>query len=153
MIAAPKWWRIVLFKNGRRIEKRLPASQRDAAVAKVRQLREKGVRAHLVPSNVIRNRMWPSGDIKEHRDAGELWCPYCGAWRWFKIPRAYPNAEFMSVEWYLNSFRNQEIRVCAWCCITMLDFYVCKANGTWAEVKGGHRRFTGKGGRVRRRIS
>lgn len=118
---------LIIFKDGKRIDKRIHVTRMREAVATVKNLKEKGYKAHLAYGTDA--RMYPSGDIEGPRGEGMWWCPYCGSWRWFKIPKANNHAELNSREWFLNSLRSQEIKVCAWCEISEMDWYVKRANG------------------------
>lgn len=131
--------RLILFKDGRRLEKRYE-DHRDA-VTIVRTLRKKGVKATVATCLVVNARKYPPADDDLHaRDEGMLWCPYCGAWRWFKVPKFTPHTKVMTAPWIMNSMHRQDIRVCAWCQISLHDFWVRKANGITAETAGTRRR-------------
>jgi hypothetical protein len=131
--------RLIVYKDSRRIEKGY--TDHTAAVSVARTLRKKGLRAAIVTSRVIDRFLYPpEDDDLSARDEGMLWCPYCRDWRWFKVPRFTRDADLRSAEWFLNSYHRQDIRCCAWCHITELDFYVRKANDTWGEQRRRRRR-------------
>lgn len=134
---------LIAFEHGRRIEK-LTRDVRGAMVV-AEQLREKGIKAHVASRNGMGLKHYPVG---RPEDESQLWCPYCRRWRWFKIPSLKRHVEIGSTEWMLNSFHNQEIRICAWCCISELDFHVKRANGL-SDLQGKRRRNRSK---RRRRI-
>ena len=129
-----KYGYLIVFKDGHRIEKRVPMSKFPEAKARVKALKEQGIKAHLAYASESR-RFPPAESISDHRNEGQLWCPYCGAWRWFKVPKLYPSAEIMTWQWYMNSFHNQNIAVCSWCAISTLDALVGQVNGIFAEVR------------------
>lgn len=133
--------RVIVFKDGRRIEKRI--NDHTKAIPVVRELRRKGLRVALVLSHVVDKRRYPSGDIEEERFAGKWWCPYCGAWRWFKVPKFKENGvtvDLTDTQFYLNSCFRQGLRVCAWCYVSENEWSVKNANGTWAEQPKRRRR-------------
>ncbi len=151
-----KYWRLVVFHKGRRQERRLRRTRENTAriKAKAAELKERGIKCHIV--GLTDSRMYPAGDIREERSSGKMWCPYCGEWRWFRVPKAMkelPDAEphIITREMFLNSCWRQGIKVCAWCEITEGDWFVCKANGTFGEVRATKRRRRGR--RTRRRAA
>lgn len=130
---------IVVYRSGHRTTKRVPEHNVLAAASKVKELKAQGVRAHLV--YLTEKRKFPPPDsIEENRNAGMLWCPYCGSWRWFTVPTFDPRAEVASEPWFMNSFHRQGIKVCKWCHISVLEWYVCKANNIFAEKPTQRRR-------------
>jgi hypothetical protein len=82
----------------------------------------------------------PRDEIRQRRDEGYLWCPYCRSWRFFKLPQFYPHAEVGSEEWFLNSYRNQNIPVCAWCRTSVSDWFVLRANSLFGETETSRKR-------------
>jgi len=134
----PNYGHVVIYKNGKRIDKRVHKSKLRDAADRVKQLKAQGVKAHLV-WRTDSGTYPPPREIKPMRDLGQLWCPYCRAWRWFAVPKFTPGAPVCSPEWYMNSYHRQSLKVCKWCTISMLDFWVCKANGTFGEVYGAKR--------------
>jgi hypothetical protein len=148
-------YRLIVFNKGKRIEKRVPLQRLPELKELVRKLRAHGVKCCVALSNITPGAAYlfpPPDEIQERREEGKLWCPYCRDWRWFRIPKAYPNAEIMTREWFLNVSRNNETSICAWCEMPITDFYVGRANGIWAEVRTGTRRRRRKPG-VRKRVS
>jgi hypothetical protein len=124
--------RLVVFKGGRRIEKSF--ADHTLAAPVVKKLQQGGVKHRLVATKVLdRYRYPPEDDDLSARLEGKLWCPYCRAWTFFKVPKFTPGAEVGSTTWFLNAAHRQGLRVCAWCLITELEFYVRMANATWAE--------------------
>lgn len=142
--------RLIVFKGNRRIVKVLPRERAREVQEKVKELREQGLKAH-VAMRTERRAFPPADEIREMREAGMMWCPYCGAWRWFVIPRYTPSAadDVGSPEWFDNSLHRQEIRACKWCGISAVDWYVRRANQTWSETD--RRRTRKKTLRTRRR--
>ena len=130
---------LILYVRGKRVDKPVPQRNIRTAATKVKELKDKGVKAHLV-YKTDRSLFPPPDEIDEMRGEGYLWCPYCRTWRWFTVPKFKPGAEVNSEEWFLNSFHRQDIKVCQWCRISVTDFYVCKANGIWGENNGRKRR-------------
>lgn len=130
---------MVVFRDGHRIEKLVAPHLIHEANDKVKGLRAKGVKAHLV-LRTDKGSLPPPGEIREMREAGMLWCPYCRAWRWFVVPKFTPRAEVLSDNWYINSLHRQGIKACKWCHISVLDWWVCKANGIFHERTGQRRR-------------
>lgn len=150
-ISETKYFRLVVFTGGKRIEKRVPRKNLPALVAKRKELQEVGVKCHIV--GMTENRLFPPvRSIRENLEDGKLWCPYCGAWRFFNVPKAYVHAEFGTREWYMNVYRNNETRCCAWCDMPIKDYYICRVNGIYEEVWGAARRRRRKPG-VRKRVS
>ena len=132
---------VIIFKGGKRIDKPVKLSKFPEAVALVKKLKADGVKAHF--AYLTDRRMYPPPrEVVERRAEGYLWCPYCGAWRWFKVPKAYKDPELGTREWYLTSFHNQLIRVCAWCEISETDWYIKRANNTFGEGTSRRRRRT-----------
>lgn len=132
-------WKLVVFHNKQRKEFLVVDPKK--GLQKVKQLAERGVKAHLVSR---RKAYWPklNTSVEKHTAKqaladGMLWCPYCRRWRWFTIPKYRPNAEFGSIHWILNSYVNQELRCCSWCLISVDNFYVKQINGE--EVALGRR--------------
>jgi hypothetical protein len=123
--------RLVVFQNGRRIERGYEDHRLAAPIAK--KLQRKGVKYRIVASKVLDRYKYPplDDDLEMHRDEGKWWCPFCRDWSFFKVPKFTPNAEIGSTEWYLNGAHRQGLRVCAWCLITEMEFYVRMANGEW----------------------
>lgn len=119
---------VVIFHKGHRTTKVIHPTHLREAATKVKELKAKGVKAHLV-YRTDRSKYPAPDEIEEHREAGELWCPYCRAWRWFTVPKFKPDADFGTEDWFMNSFHRQEIRVCQWCHMSVSDFYVRRANG------------------------
>jgi hypothetical protein len=145
-------YRVIVFRNGKRVEKVITHDQLPAAKEKVRELREQGHKASIALCLVKRDNPStypPPESIQGMRNEGYLWCPYCRAWRYFKIPRANENAAVGSLDWMVNTYRNQEIKICSWCHISERDFWVLRVNQTWeqlGEVKRHRKR------RVRQRV-
>jgi hypothetical protein len=144
-----KYWRLVIFHKGKRTEKRLRRTRENTEriKAKAVELELRGIKHHIV--GLTDSRMYPRGDIAEMRHMGKMWCPYCGDWRWFKVPKLQhaptpDDPAEITREMFLNSCWRQGIKVCAWCEITEGDWYVCKANGTFGEVKATKRRRRGR---------
>jgi len=131
--------RLVVFKDGRRVEKKFEDHTNAAPL--VKKLEQAGVKYRLVASKVLtRYRYPPDNDDLSSRLAGKLWCPYCRDWSFFKVPKFTPDARIGSVEWFLNGAHRQGLRVCAWCLITELEFSVRMANATWSEQPKRRRR-------------
>ena len=150
-----KNYKAIVFQQGRRTEKRITKAQLPQAKQIVKTLRERGAKVTIVPCTIdsTYNFLYPHpDDIDEMREIGKYWCPYCRDWRWFRVPKAYVDPVPMSREWYLNVYRNNETKICAWCEIPLKDFYVCRANGIFEEVWSGKRSRRRKSG-VRRRVS
>lgn len=118
---------LIVFDRGHRREK-VTTNLRSASEL-CKELNERdGIKAHVAARSMHGIREYPSGELDAMND-GMMWCPYCRRWRWFTFPKFTPRAEVGSAEWMLNSMLEQEIRVCAWCRISELDFYVKRANG------------------------
>jgi hypothetical protein len=130
---------VVMYRDGHRISKPIRPHQVSQAVAKVKELKAKGIKAHVVYLTDKR-KFPPPSTIEANRNEGKLWCPYCGAWRWFTVPSFNEHAEVGSEEWFLNSFHRQGVKICKWCHISVLEWYVCKANGIFAEKPMARRR-------------
>jgi hypothetical protein len=132
--------RLVVYHRGRRIEKRYEEHTEAATMAK--KLRRKGVKFALVTARVAPSRRFPpdGDDLSARRAEGMLWCPYCGAWRWFKVPKFTPGAEVWTEAWFMNSFHRQEIKVCGWCRISEYEFEIRMVNGTFSEQRKRRRR-------------
>ena len=133
--------RLILFKDGRRLEKYY--DDHTEAIPIVRKLKRNGIKATLVTCKVASSRaLPPAHDDLSARAEGMLWCPYCGAWRWFKVPEFRKGATFtpINLQAYLNSCYRQGLKVCAWCCISENEFSVCVANGTWGNKDKRRRR-------------
>lgn len=131
--------RLVIFKDGRRIEKRYEDHRLAAPV--VEKLQRGGIKYRIVAAKVLeRYRYPPLDDDLSSRNGGKWWCPYCRDWSYFKVPKFTPNAEVGSVEWFMNGAHRQGIRICAWCLITEMEFSVRMANSTWAEQPRRRRR-------------
>ena len=151
LIGEAKYFRLVVFHKGKRIEKRVHRKSLPKLVSMYQDLKSQGVKCHIV--GMTENRLFPPvRSIRENLEEGRLWCPYCGAWRYFNVPRAYLHAEFGSREWYMNVYRNNETRCCAWCDMPIKDYYICRVNGIYEEVWGAARRRRRKPG-VRKRVS
>lgn len=129
--------RLVAYHRGRRIEKRYEDHRDAAPIAK--KLKRRGVKISLVTTHVIPSREYPDSDLSP-RAEGKLWCPYCGAWRWFKVPKFTRGADVWTEAWFMNSFHRQEIKVCAWCLISEVEFSVRMANATFGEARKRRRR-------------
>lgn len=131
--------RLIVYHRGHRVEKRY--DDHTEAVAAAKKLRSKGVKAHVALLRTDRRWLFPpvDDDLSE-RDAGKLWCPYCRAWRYFKVPPFRSGAEFGTDHWYLNTFHKEGIAACSWCLISELDFDVRRANVTWTEMGKKRRR-------------
>lgn len=139
-VARQKYLRLVVFHNGKRTEKRVRATpdSLNAVKSKAKSLRERGVKCHIVV--LTSSRLFPpTHEIGTNRWEGKMWCPYCGAWRWFRVPKPYHDStawvegEPVSREFFLTSCWRQSIKVCSWCEISENDWYVKKANGSFAE--------------------
>lgn len=131
--------RIVVFRDGRRLERRYD-DHHDAA-SLVKQLKAKGVRYRLVTSRVLPQFQYPPiHDDLSSRNGGKLWCPYCREWSYFRVPKYTPHAEVGSDSWFLNACHRQGLKVCAWCHISQLEFSVKLANGLWSEQPKRRRR-------------
>lgn len=144
-----KYWRLVVFHKGKRTEKRLRRTRENTEriKSKAAELTQRGIKCHIV--GLTDSRMFPKGEIAEMRHLGKMWCPYCGDWRWFKVPKQQPHVPpddpgTITREMFLNSAWRQGIKVCAWCEITEVDWFVCKANGTFGEAKAVKRRRRGR---------
>jgi len=131
--------RVVVFRQGKRYEAKVPRGSLDVAKEKVRTYRAKGYKAHLV-LRTDRGSFPPPYEIREYREMGMLWCPYCRAWRWFTVPKFVRHTEIGSDDWFMNSFHRQGVKVCKWCRISVSDWWVCKANGIFHERTGERRR-------------
>lgn len=133
-----KWARVVVFKDGHRIEKKVHVDHLAKGVAAVKAAREKGYKAHLV-YRTADSVFPPPKQIAAKRDEGYLWCPYCRAWRFFSVPKYKALASVVDsngnliLQGYLNAMANQDMKVCQWCTISENEWYVRKANGTWGE--------------------
>lgn len=155
LVAPPRYIRLIVFHKGKRVEKRLRLNRDSVATLKDKatQLRERGVKCRVVC--LTTQRLFPHGDIKGEREAGKLWCPYCGDWSFFRVPKPYPKAqapmfadgEVMSREFFLTVAWRQDLKVCAWCEISENDWYVCRANGTFGSHMGRRRRSSKRGRR------
>lgn len=148
-----KWFRLVIFKDGKRIEKKVHRKHMSELVRTYKQLQAVGVKCHIV--GMTDARMYPNPrSIERNREEGKYWCPYCGAWRFFRVPRAYNNPEILSREWYMNVYRNSETLCCSWCDMPLKDYYICVVNRIYHEVwdSGTRRRRRRKPG-VRKRVS
>lgn len=131
--------RLVVFKDGRRIEK--PYEDHQLAAPVVRKLQRSGVKYRLVATKVLHRYAYPPlDDDLTDRNGGKLWCPYCRAWSYFKVPKFTPRAEVGTTTWFLNACNRQGLRVCAWCLITEVEFSVRMANATWSEQPKRRRR-------------
>lgn len=130
---------LIVFKDGKRIDKAVQPHNHKKARKAAKQLRKRGVKA--VFAYATDKRMFPpKGSVREKRDEGMWWCVYCGAWRWFRVPKGYEVAEAGTREWYMNVFRNQLIRVCAYCEISEHDWFIKRANSLWGETRVPKRR-------------
>lgn len=134
----PNYGHLVVYKQGKRIDKRVHKSKLKDAAVKVKELKAQGIKAHIVWRTEA-GTYPPPHEIREMREGGQLWCPYCRTWRWFAVPKFTPNAEVCTDQWYMNSYHRQSLKVCKWCTISILDFWVCKANSIFAEVYGARR--------------
>lgn len=105
----------------------------------MKEQKSKGAKIHLA-YRLETSLFPPPNTVDDKRNEGMLWCPYCRAWRWFTVPGFHSKAEVNEEDWFMNSFHRQGIRVCRWCHISEMDFYVCKANGIFGEVNGAKRR-------------
>lgn len=131
--------RLVVFKDGHRIEKRY--EDHHLAAPLVKKLKAKGVKHRVVACKVLdRYKFPPLDDDLSARLEGKLWCPYCRDWSFFKVPRFTRNAEISTTEWFLNSAHRQGFRVCSWCLVSELEFSVRMANQTWSEQPTRRRR-------------
>lgn len=128
---------LIVFKDGQRIDKRVHESRLKDAVEAVKMYRDHGFKAHLV-YRTDRGTFPPPHQVEEMRFQGMLWCPYCRTWRWFSVPKFRSRAEVNTDAWFMNSFHRQGIKVCQWCHISEMDWWVRKVNGTWGESN--HRR-------------
>ena len=128
--------RLIVFHKGRRIEKHMDPAE---GMAKMKDLVERGYKAHYV-YKTERSLYPPRSDNLALMKEGMWWCPFCRRWRWFKVPPFKEDAVTFSNDWYLNSFHRQEIKICAWCHISEMDFDVRRANGTWGEERRRRRR-------------
>lgn len=138
-------WHLLVFHKGKMHEKVIPRTpeKTEQVKQKVRELRAKGIKCHV--AGLTDKRKYPPGhEVVENVQAGKKWCPYCGEWRWFKVPKYTKNAEFNTREWFLNSFWRQGIKCCSWCGISEYDFYVGAANADFNEVRGARRRRRGR---------
>lgn len=147
-----RYWYLVVFQQGKRTEKRVPRTKHNTQVltqyVKDVQAKDNGMKAHLVGR--IETSLYPRGDIREHRQNGEMWCPYCRTWRFFTVPKYHPRAEFGTEPWFDNTNYRQGIKRCNWCHVNELDWWICNANGTFAEARASKRRKRGRKKRVRR---
>lgn len=128
--------RLVVFHRGRRIEKKMDPEE---GMTRMKELVAKGHKAHYV-YKTTRSLFPPVDDNLALMNDGMMWCPFCRRWRWFKVPKFKDDVPFGCNDWYLNSFHRQEIRVCAWCHISEMDFDVRRANGSWGEDRKRRRR-------------
>lgn len=150
-VGTTNYFRLVIFAGGKRIEKRVSRKHLPQLVKTRKELQERGVKCHIV--GLTENRLYPrTRDVESNRAEGRYWCPYCGAWRYFNVPRAYKNPEPLSREWYMNVYRNNEHQLCAWCDMPLRDWYIAVVNGIYNEVWDGPRRRRRKPG-VRKRVS
>ena len=130
---------IIIFRKGERIDRRVHKSHFSEAVALVKKLKDQGVKAHFVW--LTQGSMYPPAhQIKEKRNEGMLWCPWCRAWRWFSVPKYKRGEPYGTDQWFLNSYFRQGIKCCQWCHITIYDWYVGVSNGIFAEVRASRRR-------------
>lgn len=105
-------WKVIIFYKGKRHYKL--CWQPETGQKLVKQLAEKGVKAHLVC------RRFPKFPPKgEPDDPDKMWCPYCRRWRYFSIPPAR------------EPFTELEIKCCQWCTVSEDDAFVKTYNGTW----------------------
>lgn len=148
---AERYWYFVVFMNGKRVEKKIERTKENTAAlqAKLKLLKEKGIKAHIVGRTST--SLYPQGDILEHRGNGEMWCPYCRAWRFFTVPKYHPHADFGTEPWFDNTNYRQGIKRCNWCHVNELDWWVCNANGTFAEARASKRRKRGRKVRQKQR--
>lgn len=140
-----KYWRLVVFHNGKRIEKKAirTRANTEALVAKRKELLGKGIKVRLV--GLTDSRLYPPvHEIQDNRDAGKMWCPHCGDWSYFKVPKYKPHAEIGTDDWFNNSYYRQGIKVCSWCGISEAEWYVCRANNSFHEVTSVKRRKRGR---------
>ncbi len=155
LLPAATHFRIIAFRDGHRIDRRVPTEQLEQAKVAVRKLRAEGHKATIVRCLVNRfskDLFPPDDEIEERRLHGYLWCPYCRTWRYFKVPRLHTyNGGFGSREAFLNSAHNQGVPICAWCEISVYDYHVGIVNGIFAEIRGSRRRRTRRKRRVPRR--
>lgn len=152
IVNPPKYIRLVVFHKGKRVEKRLRLSKTTVAALKEKaaDLKEKGIKCRIIA--LTTPRLFPRGDIDEARGLGKLWCPYCGDWSYFRVPKPHRGAEppdieageEISREFFLTSCWRQGIKVCAWCEISEMDWYVRKVNGTFEQGSSGKRRRRGR---------
>lgn len=150
-VANTNYFRLVIFKDGKRIEKKVHREHLPQLISTYKKLQALEVKCHVV--GMTENRLYPyTKDIEREREAGKYWCPYCGAWRYFNVPRAYKEPEILSREWYMNVYRNNETMCCAWCDMPIKDYYISLVNGIYHEVWDGPRRRRRKPG-VRKRVS
>jgi len=123
--------RLIVFHKGRRIEKKMGPEE---GMMKMKELVGRGHKAHFA-YKTSRSLFPPVDDNLALRGDGMWWCPFCRRWRWFKVPKFTTDASVGSDAWYLNSFHRQQIKICAWCHISEMDFDVRRANGTWGEER------------------
>jgi hypothetical protein len=146
-------FKVIIFKDGKRRQERYDGIHLDEQVQHVRDLRADGTRATIVFSNITRYARGffpPKDQIADNRQQGLLWCPYCRTWRYFKVPKYHlQGGEVGSRVWWMNACNQARVPVCAWCEISIYDYYVGVANNIHAEVRAARtRRRTRK--RVRR---
>lgn len=149
---AEKYWRLVIFHQGKRIEKHVlrTPDNTQKLVAKVKSLREQGVKCRLV-GRTDRRMYPPSSQIKAMTNEGKMWCPHCGDWSFFSVPKFTPDAEVSTDAWFMNSFHNQLVRACRWCGVSENEWYVKRANFTFGHEKARKRRSTRRANTPRRR--
>lgn len=127
---------MLIFHKGERHWKLVDTPRE--GVELVKKAQGKGLKAHLVS----RRRAFrpPEGDDFSALDEGKLWCPYCRRWRFFSIPRYDEQASPGSERWMINTYANQEVRMCQWCTISESDNAVRSINGLWGEESKRRRR-------------
>jgi hypothetical protein len=147
-----KYWRLIIFHKGKRIEKRVLRTPDNTKklVEKVRELRSQDIKCRLV-GQTDKRLYPPPRTISPMRDLGKMWCPECGDWSFFDVPKFTPDAPVASEAWYMNSFHNQLIKVCRWCGISEHHWYVKRANFTFGEEKARKRRSSRRANTSRRR--
>mgnify|MGYP001396176301 CR=1 FL=1 len=122
--------KVVVFKDGRRIEKTYDDHKEAQGI--VKRLAVKGIKVRLITCTAIRKFYYPPEDDNLYcRTIGMLWCTYCRDWSYFKVPRFKQGTVIGTLDWFMNTFHRQGIPVCAWCYVPDNDYYVMKANATW----------------------
>lgn len=125
---------VIVFKNGKRIDKVIPRYKLKDASVRVKDLQGQGVKAHLVYRTTM-GSLPPTDEIEANLTQDRWWCPYCRTWRYFVVPQFHEFTEVGTELWFMNSAHRQGLRCCKWCHISEADWWVKRANGLWGQAK------------------